>query len=309
MRIEEIGEFGLIEDLARLLPEGEGVVKGIGDDAAVVAGRRKDSYLLIAADSIAEGVHFRRRAAGRRVGRKALAVNLSDIAAMGGLPLWAVVNLGLPDGIQVRYCREIYRGMASLAEEFFLSVIGGDTFRSPGGIVISVTVVGEVEKQRCVLRSGAGPGDVICLTGRLGDPPRRKHLDFTPRIRESRFLGESSPPTAMIDISDGLFADLARLCRASGVGAVIGEASLPVSDPVRRRGTAAVIRAAGKGEEFELLACLHPSSAEGLCREMPAALNTPLTPIGRIVADPGQLELIDRAGNSRPLPDTGYRHF
>lgn len=309
MKIENIGEFGLIEDLTRLLSEGEGVVKGIGDDAAVVRGRRKGSYLLIATDSIAEGVHFRRLSGGRRVGRKALAVNLSDIAAMGGLPLWATVSLGLPEGISVRYCREIYRGMAALAEEFSLAVIGGDTFRSSAGIVISVTVVGEVEKNRCVLRSGAYPGDVICVTGRLGDPPRDKHLDFTPRIREARFLGETSAPSAMIDLSDGLFADLAHLCRASGVGAVIGEASLPVLDSVRLRGTGAVIRTAGKGEEFELLACLPPEATEELCPEMKAALGIPLTPIGRILADPARLELIDRRGATRPFPDFGYRHF
>ncbi len=309
VKIEDIGEFGLIEDLARLLPEGEGVVKGIGDDAAVVGGGKRGRYLLIATDSIAEDVHFRKSAGGRRVGRKALAVNLSDIAAMGGRPLWAVVNLGLPEGISVRYCREIYRGMARLAAEFDLSVVGGDTIRSPAGIAISVTVVGEVEKTRCSFRSGARPGDVICLTGILGDPPRDKHLDFTPRVRESRLLGESSPPSAMIDLSDGLFADLAHICRESGVGAVVGESSLPVTERVRRRGTAAVLRTAGKGEEFELLACLAPAAAEELCRKLPAALGTPLTPIGRIVADPGRLEVIDRNGHPRPFPSTGYRHF
>lgn len=309
MKIEDRGEFGLIEELARLLPPGEGVVRGIGDDAAVVAGRNRKTHLLIATDTIAENVHFRRSSGGRRVGRKALAVNLSDIAAMGGRPLWAVVNLGLPEGISVRYCREIYRGMARLAEEFSLSVVGGDTFRSPVGIVISVTVVGEAEKSRCVLRSGARPGDVVCLTGRLGDPPREKHLDFTPRVREARWLVESTPPSAMIDISDGLFADLAHICRASGVGAVIGEASLPVLDAVRRRGTAAVLRTAGKGEEFELLACLSPGAAEKLCPGMKSALGTPLTPIGRIVADPGRLEVIDRRGAARRFPSIGYRHF
>ncbi len=309
MRIEELGEFGLIGDLSRLLPSGEGVVKGIGDDAAVVEGGKRGRYLLIAADSIAEGVHFRSRVSGRRVGRKALAVNLSDIAAMGGVPLWAVVSLGLPAGRSVEYCREIYRGLAELSGEYSLSVVGGDTFRSPGGAMISVTVVGEVEKSRCVLRSGARPGDVICVTGTLGGPPREKHLNFTPRLREARLLGEFGPPTAMIDISDGLFADLAHICRASGVGAVIGEDSLPVPGPVRRRGTAAVLRTAGRGEEFELLACLPPLSAEVLCRELPAELTTPLTPIGRIVADPSRLELIDRRGAPRPFPDTGYRHF
>ncbi len=309
MRIDKLGEFGLIRDLAFLLPEGEGVVKGIGDDAAVVGGWKRGRYLLIATDSIAEGVHFRRRVSGRRVGRKALAANLSDIAAMGGVPLWAVVNLGLPDGGSVEYCREIYRGLAGLAEEYSLSVVGGDTFRSPGGTVISVTLVGEVEKNRCVFRAGARPGDVICVTGILGGPPREKHLNFTPRIREARFLGDLGPPTAMIDISDGLFADLAHICRAGGVGAVIGEDSLPVPGPVRRRGTAAVLRTAGKGEEFELLACLPPPAAEELCREMEAGLGTPLTPIGRIVSDPSRLELIDRRGGPRPFPDTGYRHF
>ena len=141
MRIENIGEFGLIEEMARLLPDGEDVVKGIGDDAAVLTGRGRESYLLIATDSIAEGIHFRRSAGAYRIGRKALAVNLSDIAAMGGLPLWAVINLGLPSGLSVRYCRQLYRGMGELADEFDLSIVGGDTFRSPSGIMISVTVV------------------------------------------------------------------------------------------------------------------------------------------------------------------------
>ncbi len=309
MKIEDIGEFGLIGDIARRFAVGEGVVQGIGDDAAVISGQTRGAYLLIATDSIAEGVHFRRSAGGRRVGRKALAVNLSDIAAMGGLPRWAVVNLGLPSGTSVRYCREIYRGMAELAEEFSVSVVGGDTFRSPLGVVISVTVVGEVEKSRCVLRSGARPGDVICLTGRLSDPPRNKHFDFTPRVRESRWLGEAASPTAMIDLSDGLFADLTHLCRSSGVGAVIGENSLPVPARARRRGTGAVLRAAGKGEEFELLVCLPPRSAEKICPEMESALDTPLTPIGRILSEPDRLELIDRRGSPRPFPDRGYRHF
>ncbi len=309
MRIEKLGEFGLIEDLSRLLPAGEGVVRGIGDDAAVVGGWKRGRYLLIATDSIAEGVHFRRRVSGRRVGRKALAVNLSDIAAMGGVPLWAVVNLGLPGGKSADYCREIYRGLAGLAGEYSLSVVGGDTFSSPGRTVISVTLIGEVEKSRCVLRSGARPGDVICVTGTLGGPPREKHLNFTPRIREARFLGELGPPTAMIDISDGLFADLGHICRESGVGAGIGEDSLPVPGPVRRRGTAAVLRTAGKGEEFELLAVIPPDRAGEICRELPAELGTPLTPIGRIVSDPSRFELIDRRGVPRPFPDTGYRHF
>ncbi|MFH1038990.1 MAG: thiamine-phosphate kinase [PVC group bacterium] len=308
MKIEEIGEFGLIEDLARLLPEGEGVIRGIGDDAAVVAGRTKDRYLLLATDSIAEDVHFRRSAGARRIGRKALAVNLSDIAAMGGVPLWAVVNLGVPAGLTVRYCRELYRGMRDLADEFGLGIVGGDTFRSPPGIVISVTVVGEVEKKRCVFRDGARPGDIICVTGELGGSGK-KHLDFTPRIREARCLVKAFSPTAMIDISDGLFADLGQLCRASGTGAVIGETALPLARGAGKRGSRAARKAAGRGEEFELLFSLPEREIGKLVHCFAADTGTRVTPIGKIIEGKNRREFITRGGQVEPFPEIGYRHF
>ena len=309
MRIEEIGEFGLIEDLARLLPEGEEVIRGIGDDAAVLPGRKRDRYLLITTDSITEGIHFRRLAGARRIGRKALAVNLSDIAAMGGLPLWAVVNLGLPPGLSVRYCRQLYRGMADLADKFELSIVGGDTFRNSSGIMISVTVVGEVEKKRCVFRDGAKPGDVICMTGELGAAGGRKHLDFTPRIREARYLVETFSPSAMIDISDGLFADLIKLCRASGVGAVIGEEAIPIVKELRGKSGKRKLRAAGAGEEFELLFSLPENEIGGLLNCFAADTGTMVTPIGKIIDDEDRRELIARDGKVKPFPETGYTHF
>jgi thiamine-monophosphate kinase len=308
MKIESIGEFGLIEELSRLLPVGRDVIKGIGDDAAVLEGRGRDRYLLVATDSIAEKIHFRRSAGAYWIGRKALAVNLSDIAAMGGYPLWAVVNLGLPAGLSVRYCRQLYRGMAELADEFDLSIVGGDTFRSPDGIVISVTVIGEVEKRRCVFRDGARPGDVICLTGKLGEG-RGKHLRFIPRVKEGRHLAESFSPSAMIDISDGLFADIDKLCGPSGVGAVIGEAAIPAAAGLRGKSEKVKLRAIGEGEEFELLFTLPEIKIEDLMDRFLSETGTPVTPIGKVVEGEERRELIGRDGKTRPFPENGYNHF
>jgi thiamine-monophosphate kinase len=308
MKIESIGEFSLIEELSSLLPDGEDVIKGIGDDAAVLKGRRRDSYLLIATDSIAEDIHFRRSSGAYWIGRKSLAVNLSDIAAMGGSPLWAVVNFGIPSELSVQYCRQLYRGIAELAEEFELSVVGGDTFRSPDGIIISVTVVGEVEKKRCVFRDGARPGDVICVTGKLGESSG-KHLKFIPRIKEARYLAESFSPSAMIDISDGLFADLDHICRASGVGAVIGEAAIPASPRLRGKSEKVKLRALGSGEEFELLFSLPESEIDDLLSYFVDDTGTAVTPIGKIIDDQGRRELIGRDGKVKPFPESGYTHF
>lgn len=308
MKIESIGEFGLIDDLAGLLPEGKGTVKGIGDDAAVLPGRKKDYYLLIATDSIAEDIHFRRSNGAYWIGRKSLAVNLSDIAAMGGSPLWAVVNLGLPAGISIKYCRQLYRGMADLAREFKMGIVGGDTFRSPAGIILSVTVVGEVEKKRCIFRNGAGPGDVICVTGRLSES-RDKHLKFSPRIREGRYLSEFFSLSAMIDISDGLFADLDRICQASGVGAVIREAAVPLDPSLSARSNRMKLKAIGRGEEFELLFTVPEMGVDQLINGCLTATGTLITPIGKILNDKDQRELIRRDGKVEIFPESGYTHF
>jgi len=308
MKIESIGEFGLIRELSCLLPDGEDVVRGIGDDAAVLKVRGRDSYLLIATDSIAEDIHFRRSSGAYWIGRKSLAVNLSDIAAMGGSPLWAVVNLGIPAELSIQYCRQLYRGMAELASEFELSVVGGDTFRSPDGIILSVTVVGEVEKKRCVFRDGARPGDVICVTGELGEGGK-KHLNFIPRIKEACCLAESFSPSAMIDISDGIFADLDHICSSSGVGAVIGEAALPPAGRLRGKSERVKLRAMGRGEEFELLFALPEKELRGLLDGFAASTGTTVTPIGKIVDGKDRRELIGRDGKVKPFPETGYTHF
>ncbi len=308
MKIEEIGEFGLIDQLKELVPAGKKVVAGIGDDAAVLSGWRPGKYLLIATDTIVEGVHFRRSAGFRRIGRKSLAVNLSDIAAMGGEPLWAVVNLGLPPHIPLRHCRELYEGIAGLAKKFSIGIVGGDTFRSPSGLHLSVTVVGEVERKRCVFRRGARPGDVVCLTGELGSGGK-KHLDFIPRLKEGRFLANKFSPSAMIDVSDGLFADLGKLCRASKVGAVIGEEAFPFPRGLRPRSRKAVLRRACRGEEFELLFTLAEREVEKLLKEFPRLTKTRVTPIGRVVRERDKLVSVDGKGKEHPIIETGYDHF
>jgi len=308
MKIESIGEFGLIEELSGLLPVGREVIKGIGDDAAVLKGRGSNSYLLVATDSIAEKIHFNRSAGAYWIGRKALAVNLSDIAAMGGYPLWAVVNLGLPAGLSVRYCRQLYRGMAELADRYEVSIVGGDTFRSGEGIVISVTVIGEVEKRRCVFRDGARPGDVICLTGKLGEG-RGKHLKFIPRVKEGRYLAESFSPSSMIDVSDGLFADSDKLCGSSGVGAVIGEAAIPEAARLRGKSEKMKLRVIGEGEEFELLFTLPEIEIKDLINRFFNETGTLVTPIGKVVESEERRELIGRDGKVKPFPKSGYTHF
>ncbi len=291
----------MIEKLARLTPSGEGVVRGIGDDAAVLSRGKRRKYLLLATDTVMEKVHFHRSSGAARIGRKSLAVNLSDLAAMGGIPLWAVVNLGVPAGLSLKFCREIYRGLGELARRYSLGIVGGDTFLSPELIVIAVAVVGEVERSRCVFRDGARPDDVICLTGRLGEC--RKHLNFTPRLREARFLVENFSPTAMIDLSDGLFADLEKLCRASRVGAVVGESALPLVAPRPS------LRRAAAGEEFELLFTLPEKEVENLYRDFRRATGTRVTAIGKILSDPARRELADRKGKILPFPGGGYDHF
>jgi len=307
--VEAVGEFGLIDLLRRMVPSGPLVRAGIGDDAAVLDSGKKGTYLLFTTDAILENVHFLRSEGAERIGRKALAVNLSDVAAMGGYPLWAVVNLGLPRRTPLAFVTGMYRGMAALAREFSVGIVGGDTVFSPGGIVLAAAVIGEVEKEKCVFRRGARAGDAVCVTGKLGEAAKGKHLDFTPRVREARFLVERFSPTAMIDLSDGLFADLKKLGAAGGIGAIVREEALPLAPSAARKPREAKLLAAGGGEEFELLFTLPERELPRLLKVFPKATGTPVTPIGRIVKNPRCFHTVDRSGVARPFPEGGYDHF
>jgi len=227
MKLENIGEFGLIEKIAKGTKTNKSVIKGIGDDAAVLEWT-KDRYLLATADMLIEDRHFKRGASPQDIGWKALCCGISDIAAMGGEPRWALVSCGLPKGLAVRYADGIYSGLKKAAGRFGVNIVGGDTNASDK-IILDVTVLGEVKKEDLVLRSGARVGDLIFVTGELGGSIRGKHLDFTPRIKESQILVKDFKINSMIDLSDGLSSDLNHILEQSAAGAIIYEYLIPRS--------------------------------------------------------------------------------
>jgi thiamine-monophosphate kinase len=299
--LRDIGEFGLIERVNRLTPADPSVLIGIGDDAAAVTGFGKE-ILLLATDMLTEGVHFTARTPPEGVGYKALACNISDIAAMGGTARYALVSIGVPPATPLSYVTGLYRGMARLAKKFKISIVGGDTVRSVR-VVVNVALAGSVRKKDLVTRKGARPGDVILVTGPLGGSWRRgKDCMFTPRVAEAQFLLENGcKPTAMIDISDGLVADLGHVLEQSGVAASLERARIPVA------GKATLQQALYDGEDFELLLTLPPSRVRKLGR--PAGRGFRFIPVGIIQAGKPAVFLRDAAGKIIKLRKQGYSHF
>src|SRR5262249_39282652 len=203
-----------------------------GDDAAVL--RPVAGPWLVTTDMLLETRHFVLAEVGpRRVGRKAMAVNLSDIAAMAGKPVAAVVSVALPRGCGDKLAEELYLGLRDLADGFDTAIVGGDTNSWDGGLVISVTLLGEATPRGPVLRSGARPGAWLCVTGDFGGSLAGKHLDFTPRVKEALILHERADLHAMIDVSDGLAADVHHLCEESGCGVVLRADAIPISAAAR----------------------------------------------------------------------------
>lgn len=301
--LRQLGEFGWIRRL-RLGTAGSPSVRvGIGDDAAVLD--RPRGRLLLTADMLIEGRHFVRALTDPyRIGWKAMAVNLSDIAAMGGKPLHAVVSVGIPPSTPLSYARRLQRGLESAAVRHGARIVGGDTNASDR-LVLSVALTGLAPRGGAVLRSGARPGDVLFVTGDLGGSlVSGKHLDFVPRLAESAYLMKHFRPTSMIDLSDGLASDLRRLTQASGVGAVLVEEDLPLSR--QARGTASAL---GDGEDFELLFSLPPAPAARLTAQPRRRGLSAFTPVGRIVEAGRGLSILDARGRRRALPRTGFDHF
>lgn len=344
MKISAIGEDGLVERIRRLLPRSRQALVGIGDDCAVLRpSAGKD--LLLTTDLLVEQVDFTKQTTTPfRLGRKAMAVNLSDIGAMGGLPRAALVVLALPPETDSAFVDELYRGLQKEGAQFGVEVIGGDLSAS-STLMIGVTLVGEVEPGRAVTRSGAKPEDRIWITGRLGASAAglaalragfrlqgdrveapfelsadlekaihaalERHLCPVPRVREGRALATASVVSAMIDLSDGLATDLANLCRESSVSARIREDRIPV-DPAasvvaQHLGRDAMAMALGGGEDFELL---FTSSA------LPTEIIR-LFSDGQSVTEVGEVQekeagrgclLVQRTGNEVPLTG-GYDHF
>lgn len=326
MKLSHLGEFGLIERIRRSLPKGRGVRLGIGDDAAWVDNPSKSS--LVTADLLIEGVHFDLKwISFLDLGFKSLAVNLSDIAAMGGIPAYAILSLGIPRYFDSKNIDDFYRGIRQLARTSRVVVVGGDISVAKA-FTISVCVIGHPPR-RPIRRDGASIGDDIYITGTLGDSAlglkllrlgrnqgtdraavklRARHRRPTPRLAAGALLAKENLATAMIDVSDGLVQDLGHICRASSVGAVIFHEQLPLSAAYRSLcGKDGIRPALSGGEDYELLFCARrPNRAR--IEKLSRHTRLPISRIGNCVAERG-IAVVDSLGRNIILDARGHDHF
>jgi thiamine-monophosphate kinase len=339
-KIADIGEFGLISRIASSSKQGTGVITGIGDDAAVTQ-LTPGMQLLTSTDMLLEDVHFRRAWHDPyRLGRKSLAVNISDIAAMGGIPRWALLSLAIPSDLPIDFLDEFTRGFLAMADEHGVSLIGGDTCASKSGLVISVTIMGEQLPESILRRSGAVLGDDIWVTGTLGDaalglkfaesdfdfaqsPDRSlsgvegkvfllsRLLDPTPRVSAGLALAEAGLATAMIDISDGLLADFGHIAEQSCVGGLIRLAEMPFS--VHFLSVASQLTddthalALSVGEDYELCFTASPVNRENIADCMKKC-GVEATPVGIVTNLPG-VNVIREDGSPFNAQIEGFKHF
>jgi thiamine-monophosphate kinase len=331
-KVSEIGEFGLIDRIrSRKAAHDEDVVVGIGDDCAVI--RRGPLLEVLTTDCLVEGSHYERDwLTMADVGWKALAVNVSDVAAMGGTPRHALVTLFLPAGFTTKENDDLYDGIEACGESTGVSIVGGDIVKTKGPFAVSVTLSGICERDQVVLRSGAREGDIIVVTGSLGEA--RVGLEYLrlgktgasgeageacvarfrrpiARLVEAHAIVRNLQPTSMVDLSDGLVSDLRHVLEASGVGAVIDAEAIPVGqcvidffEGVREE---ALSRAVAGGEDYELLFTIDPG-AEGRLAGVSNDLGVELTPIGRITRKGSGVKMADRGGE-KDIEKGGFDHF
>lgn len=298
-------ELALIDWIRQQAHPVDALRVGIGDDAAVW--QTRGQQLLLTMDVLMEGVDFLfPEASAELVGRKAMAVNLSDIAAMAGRPLAALVGVALPRSRGFEFAQQLQTGMQSVAEQFQVTIIGGDTNIWDGPLVISITVMGEATERGPVRRSGAKPGDWLFVTGPLGGSILGKHLMFTPRIHEALRLNETFDLHAMIDLSDGLSTDLHHLCDESCVGATLDSEAIPISDAARRLNDSLspLEHALRDGEDFELLFAVSPDDGRKLIE---SGELIPVVHVGNIESSLG-CRLTQPDGTTHVLEKTGWEH-
>jgi len=330
MKVSEIGEFGLIDLLAKMIADAQinslalDLLIGIGDDAA--AWKCTDVVQLATVDSMVQDIHFSlETTTWQDLGWKSLAINLSDIAAMGGVPRYALVALSLPPETEVADVSALYQGMMELARQFNVAIVGGNISRSME-VSVTITVIGNSASQAILKRSAARPGDIIAVTGYPGSAaaglemlskklrfksPAAKYfkdafLRPAPRITEGQLLIKLGIAAA-IDISDGLLADLRHICQASQVGARVITDFLPIHDMVKASfKQKALSLALGGGEDYELLF----TGSDTAIKEARNELRCPVTAIGEITADePGKINLVDAAGCPVKIGRMGWTHF
>lgn len=308
-----MNELELIQRLTRSLPTNKSVVVGAGDDCAVLDVGMPERLLLFKTDAVVAGIHFIPDTPPERIGHKAMARCLSDIAAMAGTPATALVTIALPSQFDPEFVATIYDGMNALARRHEVAIVGGETTTNPERTLISVALLGFVPRGKAVLRSGAEAGDAIFVTGELGGSLAGRHLEFEPRLAEARWLAQHFSIHAMLDVSDGLAGDLRHILKASRVGAELLASAIPVSRAAKlasraEPGKSPLLAALTDGEDFELLFTVAGKDAVPLLdawrRRFPAL---PLSCIGKITAGEG-ITIRDKQG-VHPLTAHGYVHF
>lgn len=328
-----MNEFELIKLVTHGAPASfDGLVCGVGDDCAVITGSGGKDY-LVTTDALFEGVHFKREwISPKTLGRKALSVNISDISAMGGRPLYYLVTIGIQKNTPVKDVSSLFDGMAQVSSAFRMNLIGGDTCRSEKGLLLSITVVGEVDHPKCIFRNGAKQGDHVYVTGTLGGSALglaclekglrgvesreyiKRHDDPTPRVSTGQWLSASTCVSSMIDISDGLAADLGHIAEASNVKIKIHADAIPlmpsfVADASRCQKDPHALALTG-GEDYELAFTVSKDKAslfEKMLKVVLPTFNHPVTKIGEVVEGVG-VTVIDMHGVHIPLQITGFEH-
>ena len=305
--LSKFGEKKLIKQLARILKRRHDVVVGCGDDCAVVSlGPTATDELLLTSDAVIENIHFDASVPLELAGRKIIGRVISDIAAMSGQPSWCLIDLVAPPERKVDEIMQIYSGMTKFAEEYNMAIVGGDTAR--GGVLeLHAFCVGTIPRGRAVLRSGAGKGDALFVTGTIGGSRSGKHLNFLPRLREGIFLRDWA--SSMIDISDGLASDLRHLIEASAVGVEIFMDKIPVSDVLNNLLPSEKIKHAfTDGEDFELLFTVPEKKKNAFLNRWNRMFDLSLSEIGIITETPGKITTKDQ-NDLFCMPDEGFDHF
>ncbi len=284
----------------------EEVLHGVGDDAAVIRGGDQD--WVVTTDLIADGSHFLSHdATPEQIGRKAMAVNLSDIAAMAAKPVAAFVSLLLPTSTTDEYAASLMKSIIAIGREFDCPVAGGDTNTWDGKLAINVLILGKTTSRGPILRSNAKPGDWLLVTGELGGSLAGHHLNFRPRVDEALMLNERYELSAGMDLSDGLAMDVRRLSAMSNCGAEIFLDELPISSVLKQQTNSReeqIASAIGDGEDFELLLAVAPPEAQRILKDQP--LDTPITRVGTCIAESSIWQIEN--GKRTPLPAAGYEH-